>query len=130
MNSVLRSLVMTTAALCATAAFAADRATVNVPFNFETHGITFPAGQYSAELTMGKNVLTLRNRENPQESIVWTVSAADENAIPAALMMEFNDHGSTHQLRSIQLGSRITPRLDAPAKRHDAGSLVTAVSGQ
>jgi hypothetical protein len=130
MKSMLRALVLTSAAFCATAAFAADKAVVNVPFNFETQGIAFPAGQYSAELIMGKNVLTLRNVQNPGESILWTVSPADAGDISKALLMEFNDLGATHQLRSIQLGSRITTRLDAPAKRHDAGSVMTAVSGQ
>lgn len=130
MRSMLRTFVLTSAALCATAAFAADRAVVNVPFNFETHGISFPAGHYSASLSMNKSVLTLTNMENPKESILWTVSPADETAIQKPLLMKFDESGSTHQLRTIQLGSRITPRLDAPATRHDAGSLVAAVSGQ
>ena len=130
MRSMLRTIVLTSAALCATAAFAADKAVVNVPFNFETHGIAFPAGKYSATLDINKNVMTLRNIAEPSESIVWLVSPADETAIKSTLLMKFNDLGSTHELRTIQLGSRITPRLDAPARRHDAGSLVAAVSGQ
>jgi hypothetical protein len=130
MRSVLRTIVFTSAALCATAAFAADKAVVNVPFNFETHGMAFSAGEYTAALSMEKNVLTLTNVANPKESVLWTVSPADETAIHAPLLLKFNDSGAKHELRSIQFGSRITPRLDAPAKRHDAGSLVAAVSGQ
>jgi hypothetical protein len=127
---MLRSIVLTSAALCATAAFAADKAVVNVPFNFETHGIAFPAGQYSAELSMGKNVLTLTNIADPKESILWVVSPADATGLAKPLLMKFDASGNSHELRTIQLGSRITPRLDVPATRHDAGSLVAAVSGQ
>ncbi|MBB6146173.1 hypothetical protein HNQ77_004145 [Silvibacterium bohemicum] len=130
MRSMLRSIALTSAALCATAAFAADRAVVNVPFNFETHGISFPAGKYDASLSMNKNILTLRNIADPKEAIVWAVSPADETAIQKPLLMKFDDQGSTRELRTVQLGSRITSRLDAPARRHDAGSLVAQVSGQ
>ncbi|MBB6143523.1 hypothetical protein HNQ77_001472 [Silvibacterium bohemicum] len=130
MRSMLRSIAFMSVALCATAAFAADRAVVNVPFNFETHGIWFPAGEYDASLDMDKSVLTLRNIADPKEAIVWVVSPADEMAIEKPLQMKFDDLGGTHELRTVQLGSRITSRLDAPARRHDAGSLVALVSGQ
>lgn len=130
MRSILRAVVLTSAALCATAALAADTAVVNVPFNFETHGIAFPAGQYSATLSMNSNVLTLRNIADPKESILWTVSPADASELTKPLLMKFNESGSMYELRSVQLGSRTTPRLDAPATRHDAGSFVAAVSGQ
>ncbi len=130
MRSMLRSIALMSAALCATAALAADRAVVNVPFNFETHGIWFPAGKYDASLDTDKSVLTLRNIADPKEAIVWVVSPADETAIQKPLQMKFDDLGGTYELRTIQLGSRITSRLDAAARRHDAGSLVALVSGQ
>jgi hypothetical protein len=130
MRSMLRTIVLTSAALCTTAAFAADKAVVNVPFNFETHGIAFAAGQYTASLSMNRNVLTLTNVNDPKETILWTVSPADESELVKPLLMKFDAFGSNHELRTIQLGTRITPRLDAPASRHDAGSLVAAVSGQ
>ena len=130
MRSMLRSIIFTSAALCATAAFAADKAVVNIPFNFETHGVSYPAGHYSAALDLNKNFMTLRNIAEPKESFTWLVSPADATAISSPLLIKFDDYGSTHELRTVQLGSRITPRLDAPARRHDAGSLVAAVSGQ
>ena len=129
MRFMLRSLVLTSAALCATAAFAASKVVVNVPFNFETHGQAFPAGQYEVSLDMNASTLRLSNTANTSQSINWLVSPADriENI---AVQMKFDDAGYTHQLRSIQLGSRITPILDAPAKSHDAGSSVVAAGGQ
>jgi len=128
MRFILRTLVLTSAALCATAAFAADRAVVTVPFNFETHGQAFPAGSYAVSLDPHANVLTLRN-DNGQ-SINWAVSPADCDPTSPVLHMTFDDAGYTHELHSIQLGTRITSILDAPAKHHGAGSSVAAVSGQ
>jgi len=44
MRPMIRMFVLAAASASATAAFAFDRVTVNVPFNFETQGKTFPAG--------------------------------------------------------------------------------------
>jgi hypothetical protein len=130
MRSMLRAAVLTSAALCASAAFAADHAVVKIPFNFETRGVAYPAGTYNVALDLNRNVLTMQNTQEPKESILWVVAPADERAITTALLVKFDDLGGTHQLRTVQYGPRITPRLDAPAKRHDAGSFVTTVSGQ
>jgi hypothetical protein len=129
MRFMLRSLVLTSAAFCATAAFAASKVVVTVPFNFETHGQAFPAGQYAVSLDRNANVLTLSNMTNTSQSINWVVSPAD-NASTPTLQMKFDDAGYTRELHSIQLGTRITPVLDAPAKHHDAGSSVVAAGGQ
>jgi|SRR5579862_4296721 len=130
MRFMLRSLILTSAAFCATAAFAANKVVVNVPFNFQTHGQAFPAGQYEVSLDMNACVLKLRNTANTSQSLNWLVSPADYTANSPALQMKFDDAGYTHELRSIRLGSRITPVLDAPAKRHDAGSSVVTAGGQ
>jgi opacity protein-like surface antigen len=130
MRSMFRALILTSAALCASAAFAADHAKVNIPFNFETRGVAYPAGTYVATLDKNRNVLTLQNVQEPTESLLWIVSPADETAISAPMVLDFDGLGNTYHLRTVQLGTRITPRLDAPAKRLIAGSFVTAVSGQ
>jgi hypothetical protein len=129
MRFMLRYLVLTSAALLATSAFAADIAAVNVPFNFESHGQAFPAGRYTITLDLNENAVTLRSASNTRQSITWVTSPADrDSAAPARLT--FDDAGSTHELRTIQFGTRITSILDAPAKHHGAGSSVAAVSGQ
>jgi hypothetical protein len=130
MRSMLRALVLTTAAICASAAFAADRMVVNIPFNFENHGKVYPAGQYMASLDMNMSLLTLRNTTDARMNLSWVTSPADYNPSAKVLRLQFNDQEGTKQLHTIQLGSRITSVLDAPAKRHDAGSLVAVVSGQ
>jgi len=50
MRPIIRMFVLAAVSASATAAFAFDRVTVNVPFNFETHGKTFPAGTYKVNL--------------------------------------------------------------------------------
>jgi hypothetical protein len=130
MRSMLRALVLTTAAICASAAFAADKAVVNIPFNFENHGKVYPAGTYAASLDMNMSLITLRSTTDPKLNLSWVTSPADFNPKAHVLRLQFRDQEGTEQLHTIQLGSRITSALDAPAKRHDAGSLVALVSGQ
>ena len=128
MRFMFRSLVLASAAFCATAAFAASKVVVNVPFNFETHGQAFPAGQYAVSLDNNAGILTLSNEANASQTINWVASPADR--VTPALQMKFDDAGYTHELHTIQLGARITPVLDAPAKDHDAGSSVVTAGGQ
>ena len=130
MRFMIRSLVLTSAALFATAAFAADKAVVNVPFNFESHGQAFPAGEYAVILDPHANVITLRNMTNTAQTVMWIAAPADYDASSPFLLMKFDNAGYTHELHSVQIATRITPVLDAPAKYHDAGSSVAAVSGQ
>jgi hypothetical protein len=130
MRFMLRSLALTSAALFATAAFAADKAVVNVPFNFESHGQAFPAGQYEVSLDPHANVITMSNISNTAQTVMWTASPAEHAASSPILRMKFDDAGYTHELHSVQIASRVTSVLDAPAKHHDAGSSVAAVSGQ
>lgn len=130
MRIMIRSAVLATASLCATAAFAADRAVVNIPFNFVSHGQAFPAGQYAATLDPYHNVLALSSTTNPRVSARWIAGPADDNPNNSKLILKFDDLGNTHTLRTVQLGPRVTSRLDTPARRHNAGSIVDAVSGQ
>ena len=130
MRFMLRSLVLTSAALCATAAFAASKVVVNVPFNFETHGHALPAGQYEVSLDSHANVLTLSSTTNTKQTLMWTVAPAESIATTPILSMKFDDAGYTHELHSIQLGTRVTSVLDAPAKHHTAGSSVVTAGGQ
>ncbi len=129
MRFMLRSLVLTSAALLATAAFAADKAVVNVPFNFESHGTAFPAGRYQVSMDPGSHVITMSNMTTMQ-TFLWTASPADYTPGTPTVRIKFDDAGVTHELHSIQVAKGITSVLDAPAKHHDAGSSMAAVSGQ
>ena len=130
MNNVIRSAIFATAAICATAAFAADRAVVNIPFSFVTHGKTFPAGRYAASLDPNQNVLELSNVNDAHYSAHWTAGPADFNPTNETLTIKFDDLEQSHVLRTVQLGPRITSRLDVSVSRHNAGSIPATANGQ
>jgi hypothetical protein len=130
MRTMIRTLVFAAASLVATAAFAADQAVVNIPFNFQSQGRAYPAGKYVATLDYNHNVLALRNADDASVSARWVAGPADYNPNDEKLTLKFDDRGNDHLLRTMQLGPRITSRLDAPARHHDAGSIGATVSGQ
>lgn len=129
MRHPIHSAILTGMVLVATSAFAASKANVNIPFAFSSHGQSFPAGQYTATLDMNQNVLTLSSKDKPSLSAHWAVGPAESNPNDEKLTLKFDDLGNNHSLRTVQLGPRITSRLDAPARHHDAGATAT-VSGQ
>ena len=130
MRTIVRSVVLAAVSLCATAAFAVDKAVVDVPFNFVSQGKAFPAGQYIATLDVNHNVLSLSCAKNARISARWIAGPADYNPNDERLILKFNDLGNTHMLSTIQLGSRITSRLDARSRHHNAGSVEAELGGQ
>lgn len=131
MRIMIRTVFLATASLCATAAFAANQtATVNIPFNFVSHGETYPAGKYVASLDQNHNVIALNNATNTRVSAHWIAGPADTNPNDEKLTLKFDDSGNNHYLQSVQLGPRITSRLDAPSRHQSAGSTEAAVNGQ
>lgn len=129
MKSIIQSALIATALLCTTAAFAADRAVVNIPFNFESNGHSYPAGQYVATVDTLHNVMVLHSATDTKVSAHWTVGPADFNPNNEKLTLKFDDLGNRHTLRTVQLGARITSRLDT-APRHNGETLVASVGGQ
>ncbi|MFZ0662652.1 MAG: hypothetical protein WAM66_08175 [Acidobacteriaceae bacterium] len=129
MRNIIQSAVIATAMLCTTAAFAAERAVVNIPFSFESNGHSYPAGQYVATVDVMHNVLALSSATDTRVSARWIVGPADSNPNDEKLTLKFDDLGSRHTLRSVQLGARITSRLDT-ASRHNGETLMARVGGQ
>ena len=120
MRPIIRMFVLAAMSASATAAFAFDMVTVNVPFNFETRGKTFPAGTYRVESTANHYALTLSNKTDTKMSFTWLACHAEFGPDMSTLSLKF-DIGAdgTHALRSIRLGTLITPVLDVP-ERHVA----------
>ena len=112
MLSITRIFVLTAVSASATAAFAFDRVTVNVPFNFEARGRTFPAGTYKVESAANHYALTLSNKTDMKVSFTWLACHAEIGPDMSMLSLKF-DIGAdgTHALRSIRLGTLITPVL-------------------
>ena len=129
MKLMIHTAVLATAFLCATAAFAANRAEVTIPFNFVIHGHSYPAGDYVATVDAIHNVLTLSSATDTRISVRWVTGPADSDPGNEKLILKFDDQGSRHNLRAVQLGSQVTTRLDAPP-HHTAANAAGAVDGQ
>ena len=118
MRRIIRLFVLAAVSASATAALAFDRVTVNVPFNFETHGKTLPAGTYKVESASNHYALTLSSNTDTKVTFTWIATPAEFGPNRSTLSLNF-DIGAdgTHALRSIRLGTLITPLLDV-AERH------------
>jgi hypothetical protein len=125
MKNTLKAVVLSTAALCATAAFAANQARVDVPFSFTAKGQSFPAGTYEVKLDESRNFITMASNSDTAKHITWNVGPADKINAPA--LVKFDETGANHALRSIQVGSRVTPNLD---KSKPGVSATTSIGGQ
>jgi hypothetical protein len=125
MRTILSRFILSSAVI-ALAALATDSAkaetTLNVPFSFTFAGKTCPAGHYSVRHDSSGNFVILRN-EDLSQTYLWILASGAPDPNDHKIAMRFDSFGETHALRSIQLGSMITPRLDkssAAAERANA----------
>ena len=126
MRLTLKALIFSSAALCATASFAASAARVNVPFNFTAKGQSYSAGTYDVSMDEERNFVTMASKADPGNQITWIVSPAVTAKSPAVI--KFDVMGSGYALKSIQVGDKITPNLD-PHSKPGLGA-TTSISGQ
>ena len=125
-----RMFIFAAALASSSAAFALTKVTVNVPFNFEDHGKTYPAGRYDVRLDTNQGVMTLTNHDNAKQSVMWAVSPAEFGPDAPVLSMKFDDaEDGSHALRSIRLATRTTPVLDV-RERHAAQREVSITGGR
>jgi hypothetical protein len=122
----LKALIFSSAALCATASFAASAARVNVPFNFTAKGQSYSAGTYDVSMNEQQNFVTMASKVDPGNQITWIVSPAELAKSPA--VVRFDLQGTGYALKSIQLGNKVTPNLDPHSKL--GLSATTSISGQ
>ena len=117
MRPTTRMFVFAAALASSSAAFALSKVTVNVPFNFESHGKTYQAGQYDVKVDAAQNVLTLTNHNHPDQSVMWMAFPTEFGPSNPALSIKFDDAADgTHELHSIRMASRTTPVLDVREK--------------
>jgi hypothetical protein len=126
MRLAFKSLVLSSAALCATAAFAANLARVDVPFSFTAKGHSYPAGMYDVELDGSCNFVTLASRVDLTKEIRWSVRPTDPAKMSA--VVTFDHVGTDYELKTIQFGDKITPELDKHPMR--GISATTSIGGQ
>jgi hypothetical protein len=126
MKITFKHLIFCSAALCASAAFAADRARVEVPFSFTAKGQSFPAGSYSVAFDANHSVVRLASKTDAAKEICWSTGPADIAKAPAVL--SFDRVGADYALKTIQLGDRVTPNLNSVGKR--GVSATTSIGGE
>jgi hypothetical protein len=120
MRPMIRMSVLAAVLASATAAYAFDRVAVNVPFSFETHGETFPAGTYEVEFDSIHHTLKLSSKTDTKMSYIWIAAPADVGPDISTLSLKFDGGADgTHALRSIRLATWTTPVLDL-RERHAA----------
>ena len=90
MRPMTRMFIFGAALASSSAAFALSKVTVNVPFNFESHGKTYEAGKYDVVLNQSENVITLTNHNHPGESLMWMASATEFGPDAPTLSMKFD----------------------------------------
>ena len=128
MGSTLRNFVLAPAVMAA-AALATNTAmaeTVKVPFNFTVAGKDMPAGYYSVQRELSRNMVTLRSSETSQ-SFTWIIAPGNPDPTNTAVVLRFDELGQDHALQSVQYGPLITCRLDKKSKQT---TLARAVPGQ
>ena len=117
MRPMIRVFTLAAIAASATAAFASEKMTVNVPFNFQTHGKAFPAGKYQVEFDSLDNALRLFNKTDASKSFMWVASPAEYSPKMPRLALKFDSEADgTHALRTIRLATWETPVLDKGEK--------------
>ena len=108
-NSILRAIVLTTAALSTHIAKA--EATLNVPFSFTVAGQSMPAGAYTVQQDLFHNTVILRNKD-ASKSFAYPLRPGDSLGNEVHVALKFSSLGETHVLHSIQFGSKMTSPLD------------------
>ena len=116
-----RNLVLSSAALCATAAFAEQRR-VDVPFAFVARNHVYQAGAYAISIDDTKSFVTLREIGNTSQPLTWIVFPGDTDPRNPKVSLTFDVSGSDHVLRTIQYESFATPNLDGKPKHRVEGS--------
>ncbi len=121
MRLTLRTLVLSSAALCSTAAFAANQVQLDVPFNFTVKNHAYRSGAYKVEIEPAKSIVTMRRIDDPVQSMTWLVRPANDDKNPLKVRLTFDKVGEDSVLRTIQFGGLTTPNLDTHPK-HKVGA--------
>jgi hypothetical protein len=108
----LRNLVLSSAALCTTAAFAASQTRVEVPFNFMVKNHAYQAGSYLVQVDQQRYVMTLSNINEPGHTMMWLAGPGTTNPAQTKVILTFDVMGQDHVLRTIQYKTLSTPNLD------------------
>ena len=116
MLSTFRNLVLISAALSTTAAFAAEQRRVEVPFSFVAKNHAYQAGSYTISVDWSKSMVTLRQIGKPTQPLVWIVVPGPNGPDPSKVSLTFDVAGPEHVLKTIRYEKYVTPNLDTRPK--------------
>jgi hypothetical protein len=116
-----RNLVLLSATLCSTAAFAAELNTVKVPFSFVAKNHAYEAGSYTVAVDWARSMVTLKQIGKPSEPLTWIIVPANAGN---KVSLTFDVAGSDHVLRTIRYEQFATPNLD-PRPKQKVESIAT-----
>jgi hypothetical protein len=117
-----RNLVLSSAALCATAAFAAEQKRVEVPFAFVAKNHAYQAGAYTIAVDSTNSFVTLSEIGRSSQPLTWILVPGDGDLNHPKVSLTFDVSGQQHVLRTIQYESFATPNLDKKPKYRVEGS--------
>jgi hypothetical protein len=116
-----RNLVLLSAALCTTAAFAAEQQRVDVPFSFVAKNHAYAAGSYIVAVDWSRSMVSLSTIGRPRQKLTWIIVPADSGN---KVSLIFDVAGPDHVLRTIRYETFATPNLDSQPK-HKVESTTT-----
>jgi hypothetical protein len=112
-----RNLVLSSAALCTTAAFAAEQKRVEVPFDFVAINHAYHAGAYAISVDDTRSFVTLSEIGKTSHSITWIMLPGDGNLNHPTASLTFDVTPSGKVLKTIQYQTLSTPNLDKKQKQ-------------
>jgi hypothetical protein len=110
-----RNLVLSSAALCATAAFA-EQKRVEVPFAFVARNHAYQAGAYAISIDSTRSFVTLSEIGKASQPQTWLVFPGDTDPSHRKISLTFDVTQSGKVLRTIQYQSLVTPNLNKKPK--------------
>jgi hypothetical protein len=115
MRFSFRNLVLSSAALCATAAFA-EQKRVEVPFAFVARNHAYQAGAYVISINDTRSFVTLREIGKSSQPLTWIVFPGDTDPSHRKVSLTFDVTQSGNVLRTIQYQSLVTANLNKKPK--------------
>src|ERR1700761_1454702 len=100
-----RNLLLTSAALCTTAAFAAEQKRVEVPFSFVAKNHIYHAGPYAVSVDWTRSMVTVSEIGKNRHPLTWIMMPGDSDPQHSKVSLTFDVTGTDHFLRTIRYGA-------------------------
>jgi hypothetical protein len=112
-----RNLVLSSAALCATAAFAAEQKRVEVPFDFVVKNHAYQAGAYAISVDNTRSYVTLSEIGKSSKPLTWIVMPGKGDPSHPQVSLTFDKTQAGNVLKTIQYQTLTTPNLNKQPKQ-------------